>query len=144
MPKADMTITLPHSLAEVWDFFSHLDKIGPCLRFVEKAEPGDGEAVRWKIRSPMSGATKTPFLEVVFTEKKEKEVLAWQAKGEHLQWSGEVKLRSLGENETEVKVTLEVQGLGGMAPIINATSAPQVPGHLRFFFEQVKSRLTGS
>lgn len=50
---------------------------------------------------------------------KRKEKISWEAKGENIVWRGELNLKSIDENKTKAKISLEVEGLGPLAKVIN-------------------------
>ncbi len=143
MPRAETEIVLKRPLDDVWRFFTDLERVGTCLSFVEKLEPLSAEASSWKLRAPASVVTRTPSLHASITDRQERERLVWLAKGENIQWSGEVTLRSADGEQTWAKIALEVKGLGVMAPLINTTSSAQIPGQLRYFVDKIKEKLEG-
>ena len=138
MPKAEDEIILDFSLDKLWTFFSDLKTLPKALRFVEKAEETCDKKILWKIKFPMSATTKTPFLEGSFLEIKPQEKISWEAKGENIVWRGEVNLKSIEENKTKAKISLEIEGLGPMAKVINPVASLQISGQLKYFINQVK------
>jgi uncharacterized membrane protein len=138
MPKAEEEIIFDSSLEKLWLFFSDLITLSKALRFVERAEEGCDKKILWKIKFPMSATTKTPFLEANFFDVKPQEKISWEAKGENIVWRGEINLESIEENKTRVRISLEVEGLGPMAKIINPVASLQISGQLKYFINQVK------
>jgi uncharacterized membrane protein len=142
MPKASLEVCFNLPADSIWDFISDLKNIGSCLRFIGETRK-TSDSLIWKVKSPMSITTRTPTLKPEFLREKENKFLSWTATGENLQWGGSFGLESLKQDQTKVKIELEVSGTGPLAAIINPTAALQIKNQLKYFIEQLKKKTEG-
>jgi carbon monoxide dehydrogenase subunit G len=142
MPEASLEICINLSIASVWGFISDLKNIGFCLRFVSEIEKS-GESYFWKVKPPMSITTRTSVLKPEYVNRVENKSLSWIAKSEYVKWGGRFDLEGMEKKKTNVKIGLEVFGLGPMSVIINPTAALQIKNQLKYFAEQIKKKLEG-
>ncbi len=134
MAEAEMEFSVQAGADKIVPKLRDLKLIAECFEFVGDVSE-DGK--RWKVRAPMSAITQTRELEVRMTGD---DLVEWVAKGKHLLWTGRFEVRE-GEKETMLKVTLSVEGLGSMAPVINPVAGMQIEGQLRYFVKKLKEKL---
>lgn len=142
MPEASLEICFNLPVVSVWKFISDFKNIGFCLRFVGEIEKLDDTYI-WKVKAPMSIATRTPVLRPEYMNRVKNKSLSWTAKGEYIEWGGRFDLENLEKKKTKAKIELEVSGLGPMSVIINPAAALQIKNQLKYFAEQIKKKLEG-
>ncbi len=136
MPEADEEFTVNAKSDVAVRVLSDLKILGESLGFVKGTSEG-GDI--WYVKSPMSAITQTKELHVRLLRDRPVE---WEARGEHLIWRGRFEVEDV-ERGTKIRVTLSVEGVGAMAPIINPMAGVQIGGQLRHFVRELKRRIEG-
>lgn len=138
MPRAEAEIIIARPPQEVQAFLSDLEKVGPCLAFVDRVERGE-KGARWVLRAPFSVVTRTSSLEANLVPEPLGQI-SWHAQGSSMVWRGGAIL-SPQEGKTQVRLSLEVQGRGPLRAFINASARLQIGSQLNFFSHQLQEKL---
>ena len=134
MAEAKGEIVVSADVEKVRKVLLDLKAIGNCFKFVKNtSESGE----KWFIRAPMSMITQTKELEAKIIRE---EPVEWEAKGKHLLWRGKFEVEKVNGG-TKIRVTLSVEGLGGMAAIINPMASVQIEGQLKYFLNELKKKI---
>jgi uncharacterized membrane protein len=126
------SVTINKPPAEVYAFWKQLDNLPRFMDYLESVTPRGTGRSHWVARLPVGG---TIAWDAEIIEDRPNEKIAWRTvEGEKLQHRGEVTFaRTPGRDMTEVRVQLELGGLG-IAPSIRLAkllTKPQIKGDLR-------------
>ncbi len=138
MAQGTLQFTLSHPRPMVRAFLSDPARVGACLAFVQETEAGPA-APRWRVKSPMSTITQTPFFDLDFQALGDE--VRWHGRGAHLETRGRLVLADGEPGATAVDLTLEMIGLGVLGAIIEPLAAAQIGGQMAYFADQLRERL---
>ena len=113
--RIEHTVEVFCPAAELYQFWRQVDQLPRILRHVESVEAVDEWHSHWVARGPLGPALEW---DAEIINERENELIAWQSvHGASLQNAGSVRFEALNEDETRMKVCLELQPRGGMAAL---------------------------
>ncbi len=138
MARGTKSFTINRSREEIYRLLSDPAVVGSCLSFVSGTETDEG--LHWRVKSPMSTIISTKSLALEFQVDPEGEI-RWYGRGSHLETRGLLVLREDKEQQTEVKFTLEMAGLGPMSAVIEPLASVQINNQIAYFAACVRDKL---
>jgi carbon monoxide dehydrogenase subunit G len=141
MPKVESVFRVKLPIKPVWSFMSDRREVG-CLF------PGclgvtilnDLDSI-WKVKATFGPFSKVVNMQTHTTVYKEFEQLSWVGSGDHLHMTGDVLLRKISENETEVTYHLEAHVSGPLAILQDIVVAEKLREIKKKFVKNIKDEL---
>lgn len=137
MAKGTQRFAVHRPLDEVHRYLSDPARVGGCLAFVQATERGD-TSIRWRLKSPMSSITRTPWFDLEFRIGDHD--IHWHGRGAHLETAGHLRLVPQGPTETGVEFALEMVGLGPMALVIEPLASVQIESQMGYFADCLRAQ----
>jgi carbon monoxide dehydrogenase subunit G len=141
MPRVESVFVVKLPVKSVWSFMSDRNEVG-CLfpgcigvRIID-----DLDAI-WKIKASFGPFSKVVEMKTHTTVFKEFEQLSWVGTGDHLHMSGDVILRKVSDDETEVTYHLEAHVTGPLAMLQDIVVAEKLREIKKKFVKNIKNEL---
>ena len=141
MPKVESVFRVQLPIQSVWSFMSDRKEVG-CLF------PGcmgvtilnDLDSV-WKVKATFGPFSKVVDMKTHTTVYKEFEQLSWVGSGDHIHMSGDVILRKISDQETEVTYHLEAHVTGPFAMLQDIVVAEKLREVKKKFIKNIRDEL---
>lgn len=137
MARGTQRFAVHRPLDEVRRYLSDPSRVGECLSFVQATER-ENASVRWRLKSPMSSITRTPWFDLEF-QVADRDI-RWRGRGAHLETIGHLHLVPQSVTETEIEFTLEMIGLGPMALVIEPLASVQIESQIGYFADCLRAQ----
>lgn len=124
------SVRVQKPVSEVYEFWRKLDNLPLFMRHLESVEVISPTTSQWKAKLP--GIGMVSWNAVIVNEKKD-EVLGWSSvESSEIQNAGKVEFRSLGDNETEIDVTISYRApMGTLGENLARMFSPKLEKILR-------------
>ncbi len=141
MPSVESIFRVKLPVRSVWSFMSDRSEVG-CLfpGCIGVTILNDRDAI-WKVRATFGPFAKVIEMRTHTTVFSELEQLSWTGSGDHLQMSGDVILRPVSANETEVTYRLEAHVTGPFARLQDIVVAEKLREIKKKFVKNIKNEL---
>lgn len=141
MPSVESVFRVKLPIKAVWSFMSDRNEVG-CLF------PGclgvtilnDLDAL-WKVKASFGPFSRVVEMRTHTTVFKEFEQLSWVGSGDHLHMSGDVIVRTISQDETEVTYRLEAHVTGPFAMLQDIVVAEKLREMKTKFVQNIKNEL---
>src|SRR5512145_1735705 len=117
MPKVESIFRVQLPIKAVWSFMSDRREVGCLFPGCLGVTIIDDLDSLWKVRATFGPFSKVVNMKTHTTVFKVEEQLSWTGNGDHIQMSGDVILRKLSDQETEVTYHLEAHVTGPFAAL---------------------------
>lgn len=141
MPKVISVFKVKLPIRAVWSFMSDRKEVGclfPGCLGVTILNDLDSE---WKVRVTFGPFSKTVIMKTHTTVFKEQEQLSWEGMGDHVRLSGDVILRKISNDMTEVTYDLEGHVSGPFATLQEIVVYEKLREVKNKFIKNIKNEL---
>jgi carbon monoxide dehydrogenase subunit G len=141
--EAEQSISIDSSIENVWEYVKDIQKwasLMPGSRSCTVLSPDDS---RWTLKVGVAGLVRTVNVLVHVDEWNEPQQVrfSYQLEGDPVVGGGSYRARRMTERETEVTLTIRVQGGGPMSPLWEAMSKPLLPQLAKSFAAKLKAEI---
>jgi len=121
MPAGRAVFRLPVPILQAWDFLSNMEHVGGCVPGCEQVRVVDDRRSAWLVRAELGPFSRRLRMEATTVEFEPPRHGAFVARGKDLETRGDIDLRELSPDETEVTYAVQARALGfGRTLIDNA------------------------
>jgi carbon monoxide dehydrogenase subunit G len=143
MIETEQTVTIRQSIDKVWDFARDIRGWAELMPGMQECEVIDDDNSRWTLKVGVGGLVRTVRVGVHVDQwdGPERVFFTYKLEGDPVQGGGSYYATSLGPNETQVLLTVRVEGSGPMAPMWEAMGRPLLPQLAKSFAGQLRDRI---
>ena len=143
MIEAEHALVIDSEIDRVWDYVQDISKWALLFPGCRDCEIIDDHRSRWVIKVGAGGLVKT--VNVLVTVEQwagpGKVLFSYQLESEPVIGSGAYTASPQGANATEIKLFVQVEGSGQMAPMWEAMSRPLLPQMAKSFAGKLKEAI---
>lgn len=143
MIETEQSATVEAAIGQVWDYVKDINRWAAIMPGYQTCEIEDEDSSRWTLKVGVGGLVRTVKVLV--------HVDAWNGPGEvrftyklagdPVQGNGTYTARATGPAQTEITLSVNVQGSGPMAPMWEAMGKPLLPTFARSFADQLAAEI---
>lgn len=141
MPKVESIFTVNLPVRAVWSFMSDRNEVGCLFPGCKGVKILDHLDAIWKVRVTFGPFAKIVELKTHTTVFKEFEQLSWIGSGDHLHMSGDVILKKISDDKTEVIYHLEGHVTGPFSTLQDIVVAEKLREVKKKFIKNIKEEL---
>lgn len=144
MPKVESVFKVNLPVRAVWSFMSDRNEVGCLFPGCKGVKILDDLDAIWKVRITFGPFSRDVEMKTHTTVYKEFEQLSWIGSADHIHMSGDVILRALSDNVTEVTYHLEAHVTGPFAMLQDIVVAEKLREVKKRFIKNIKDELEWS
>ncbi|RZK00779.1 MAG: SRPBCC family protein [Novosphingobium sp.] len=143
MIETEQTVTIREEITKVWDFARDIRGWASLMPGMQDCEVIDDDNSRWTLKVGVGGLVRTVRVQVKVDQwdGPERVAFTYKLEGDPVQGGGSYLATATGPGETEVKLTVQVQGSGPMAPMWEAMGKPLLPQLAKGFAGQLRDTI---
>lgn len=141
MPKVESIFRVNLPLKAVWSFMSDRNEVGCLFPGCKGVKILDHLDAIWKVRVTFGPFARIVELKTHTTVFKEFEQLSWIGSGDHLHMSGDVILKKISDDVTEVIYHLEGHVTGPFSTLQDIVVAEKLREVKKKFIKNIKEEL---
>jgi carbon monoxide dehydrogenase subunit G len=143
MIETEQTVVIDAAIADVWSYASDINRWAALMPGMRECEVIDGDDSKWTIKVGVGGLVRTVKVNVHVDQwdGPERVFFSYKLDGDPVQGGGTYVARPLGPAQTEVALTVRVEGGGPMAPMWEAMGKPLLPQLAKGFANQLKAAI---
>jgi carbon monoxide dehydrogenase subunit G len=141
MPTKEVVFNIKLPIEYVWSFMIDRREVGCLFPGCVKVKIIDDLDSVWTVRFSLGPFSRTLEMKTHTTESVDMERLAWVASGENMKASGQVELRKVTEEETEITYRIEGHVTGRFSMLQDIVVAEKLGEVTRGFMKNIKERL---
>lgn len=146
MIETEQTALVDAGIADVWNYVRDIARWAEIMPGYRECEIIDDNASRWTLKVGVGGMVRTVKVAVNVDEWAGPALVRFTYKlaGDPVQGGGTYRATAIGPRQTEIALTVSVQGSGPMAPMWEAMGKPLLPKFAQDFASQLKDRIEQS
>ena len=141
MPRVESVFRVNLPLKAVWSFMSDRNEVGCLFPGCKGVKILDHLDAIWNVRVTFGPFAKIVNLKTHTTVFKEFEQLSWIGSGDNIHMSGDVFLKKIADDETEVTYHLEGHVTGHFAALQDLVVAEKLREVKKKFIKNIKEEL---
>ncbi len=141
MPRVESVFTVKLPIRAVWSFMSDRNEVGCLFPGCKGVKIIDELDAIWKVRVTFGPFARTVELKTHTTVYKEQEQLSWVGSGGDIHMSGDVLLKKISDDETEVTYHLEGHVTGPFAVLQDIVVAEKLREVKKKFIKNIRDEL---
>ncbi len=141
MPTTESIFRVRLPIRAVWSFMSDRNEVGCLFPGCKGVKIIDDVDAVWKVLVTFGPFAKTVELKTHTTVYKEFEQLSWIGSGDHIHMSGEVLVRKIDDEITEVTYRIEGHVTGPFAVLQDIVVAEKLREVSKKFIKNIKDEL---
>lgn len=143
MIQSEQSITIDAAIEAVWGYTSDMCRWASFMPGCRSYELVDERNSRWTLKVGVGALVRTVRILVHIDqwEGPERVVFSFTLEGDPVKGNGSYVASRRSPNNTDLMLTLYVEGAGPMAPIWEAMSRPLLPTLIRSFCAKLKSEI---
>ncbi len=141
MPTTESVFKVKLPIKAVWSFMSDRNEVGCLFPGCKGVKILDDVDAIWRVRVTFGPFAKEVQLNTHTTVFKEFEQLSWIGSGDHIHMSGDVLLKRLSDDLTEVTYRIEGHVTGPFAMLQDIVVAEKLREVSRKFIKNIKTEL---
>lgn len=143
MIETEQTIVIDRPIEGVWDYVRDIGRWANLMPGLRECELVDENDSRWTLKVGAGGLVRTVkvLVHVDRWDGPEQVDFTFKLEGDPVGGGGAYVATRKGPNETEVALTVRVEGSGPMAPMWEAMGRPLLPQFAKAFAGQLKDEI---
>jgi carbon monoxide dehydrogenase subunit G len=143
MIETEQTVVIDRPIQSVWDYAHDIERWASLMPGMREFEVIDADNSRWTLKVGVGGLVRTVNVRVHVEEwaGPERVRFTYKLEGDPVQGGGTYLASSKGPSQTEVLLTVRVEGGGPMAPMWEAMGRPLLPQLAKAFAGQLKEAI---
>jgi carbon monoxide dehydrogenase subunit G len=143
MIEAEQSILVNVGIDDVWHYVKDMQRWAGMMPGYRECTVIDANDSRWVLKVGVGGLVRTVkvLVHVDAWNEPERVVFSYKLEGDPVRGSGSYAAWRKGAHETEVALTVRVEGSGPMAPMWEAMSRPLLPQLAKSFAEKLKAEI---
>ena len=143
MIDTEQSIVIDAPLHRVWDFAQDIHAWAKLMPGLKDCDVVDEDHSHWTLKVGVGALVRTVKVSVHVDRwaGPEQVDFTYALAGDPVKGAGTYRAASLGPNETQIALTVRVEGTGPMAPMWEAMGRPLLPKFARGFAEQFKAEV---
>jgi len=141
MPAGRTVFRLPVPIARAWDFLSNMEHVGGCVPGCEQVRVVDDRRSAWLVRAELGPFSRLLRMEAVTIEFDPPRHGAFVARGKEMETRGDIDLRELSAEDTEVTYAVQARALGFARTLIDNAIALVIQDQANQFASNVSTAL---
>ncbi len=143
MIETEQTVVIDAAIGDVWTYARDMQRWASIMPGYQECRIIDDDDSLWVLKIGVGGLVRTVRVKVHVSEwaGPEKVDFTFDLEGDPVNGGGAYRARALSPGQTEVALTVQVNGSGPMAPMWEAMGGPVLPKFARGFAEQLKAMI---
>jgi carbon monoxide dehydrogenase subunit G len=143
MIDTEQTVVIDAAIGDVWNYASDINRWAALMPGMRECEVIDADDSKWTIKVGVGGLVRTVKVNVHVDQwdGPERVFFSYKLDGDPVQGGGTYVARPVGPTQTEVALTVRVEGGGPMAPMWEAMGKPLLPQLAKGFANQLKAAI---
>lgn len=143
MIETEQTVTIRENIDTVWDFARDIRGWAGLMPGMQECEVIDDDNSRWILKVGVGGLVRTVKVQVHVDQwdGPGRVFFTYKLEGDPVQGGGAYHATARGPAETEVVLTVRVEGSGPMAPMWEAMGRPLLPQLAKGFAGQLRDKI---
>jgi len=143
MIETEQTVTIRENIDKVWDFARDIRGWASLMPGMQECEVIDDDNSRWILKVGVGGLVRTVKVQVHVDQwdGPGRVFFTYKLEGDPVQGGGAYHATARGPAETEVVLTVRVEGSGPMAPMWEAMGRPLLPQLAKGFAGQLRDKI---
>ena len=143
MIETEQTVVIDAAIDRVWDYVHDMRQWASIMPGYRECTVIDANDSRWTLKVGVGGLVRTVnvLVHVDQWNGPEKVDFTYKLEGDPVRGSGSYLARPKSARETEVALTVRVEGSGPMAPMWEAMGKPLLPQLAKGFASQLKEEI---
>lgn len=143
MIETEQTIVIDAAIGDVWSYARDMQRWASIMPGYQECQIVDDENSLWVLKIGVGGLVRTVKVQVRVDRWAGPDAVdfTFALQGDPVNGGGAYRARALSPSQTEVVLTVQVNGSGPMAPMWEAMGGPVLPKFARGFAEQLKAMI---
>ena len=143
MIKTEQSITIDANVESAWDYVKEIERWAGLLPGCRDCSVIDPNNSRWTLKVGAGGLVRTVkvLVHIDHWQGPEQVLFSFKLEGDPVEGGGSYRASRRGDRQTDVVMTVRVQGSGPMAPMWEGISKPLLPLLARSFAGKLKAEI---
>jgi len=141
MPLGEITFTVNAPIASTWTLLSDMEKVAACTPNVESVRVIDGSKSEWTLKVKVGPLSRKIVLLNETVNSNPPTHAEFKGTGENILVLGQIDLKELSPETTEVMYKINSQASGSLKSIMENVIKSRLPSEMEEFKSRVKQRL---